>query len=170
MFLGKTHKYLPTDDLEDLRQGNARLLLNSYQAVNEARQTSCCSLKDNNKLTCTAEDFGAGKVRILFIFEPPAVAGIDPKTAWLGDMEKNVVEKDIDISHCLAVHKNTPNEIKQVLKGTLEKVVKEPEFLADLKKMELMPNYLDGNTIMQKKLPQRLEQIKVFYKERGWIK
>jgi len=112
----------------------------------------------------------AGKVRILFIFEPPAAAGIDPKTAWLGDMEKNVVEKDIDISHCLVVHKNTPNEIKQVLKGTLEKVVKEPEFLADLKKMELMINYVDGNIVMQKKLPQRVEQIKAFYKERGWIK
>ena len=112
----------------------------------------------------------AGKVRILFIFEPPSAAGIDPKTAWLGDMEKNVVEKDIDISHCLAVHKNTPNEIKQVLKGTLEKVVKEPEFLADLKKMELMINYVDGNIVMQKKVPQRVEQIKAFYKERGWIK
>jgi tripartite-type tricarboxylate transporter receptor subunit TctC len=112
----------------------------------------------------------AGKVKIIFIFESPTAAGLDPQTAWLGNMEKNVVEKDIDISHCLVVHKNTPNEIKQVLKGTLEKVVKDPEFLADLKKMELMINYLDGNTVIQKKLPQRLEQVKAFYKERGWIK
>ena len=112
----------------------------------------------------------AGKVRILFIFESPAAAGLPSNTATLADMEKNVVEKDIDISHCLVVHKSTPGEIKQVLKGTLEKVVKDPEFLADLKKMELMINYVDGNTIMEKKRPARLEQVKAFYKERGWIK
>jgi tripartite-type tricarboxylate transporter receptor subunit TctC len=112
----------------------------------------------------------AGKVRILFIFESPAAAGLPSNTATLADMEKNVVEKDIDISHCLVVHKNTPGEIKQVLKGTLEKVVKDPEFLADLKKMELMINYVDGNIIMEKKRPARLEQVKAFYKERGWIK
>jgi tripartite-type tricarboxylate transporter receptor subunit TctC len=112
----------------------------------------------------------AGKVRIIFIFESPAAAGLPANTATLTDMEKNVVEQDIDISHCLVVHKNTPNEIKQVLKGALEKVVKDPEFLADLKKMELMINYLDGETVMQKKRPARLEQVKAFYKERGWIK
>ncbi len=111
-----------------------------------------------------------GKVRIIFIFESATAAGLPATTATLTDMEKNVINEDIDISHCLVVHKNTSKEIKQVLKGTLEKVVKDPEFLADLKKMELMINYVDGDTIMQKKRPARLEQVRAFYKERGWIK
>lgn len=112
----------------------------------------------------------AGKVRILFIFESPVSAGLDPKTPWMGTLDKNISEKDVDISHCLVVPSKAPDEVKRVLKGTLEKVVKDPEYLADLKKMELMPNYVDGNIIMEKKRPARIEQVKAFYKEMGWLK
>jgi tripartite-type tricarboxylate transporter receptor subunit TctC len=113
----------------------------------------------------------AGKIRILFVFEPTQQAGLDPSVASLDSfLGKSGAYQEADVSHCLVVHKNTPEEIKQVLKGTLEKVVKDPEFLADLKKMELMLNYLDGSIVMQKKLPQRLGLVKAFYKERGWLK
>ena len=63
-----------------------------------------------------------------------SAAGLDPKTPWMGTLDKSISEKDVDISHCLVVLSKTPDEIKQVLKATLEKVVKDPEFLADLKK------------------------------------
>jgi tripartite-type tricarboxylate transporter receptor subunit TctC len=113
----------------------------------------------------------AGKVRILFIFEPPASAGLDPNTPSLATaIEKSVAEKDIDISHCLVVNSKTADDIKQRLKRTLEQVVKDPDFVADMKKMELMINYVDGNIIAQKKLPARLDQVKAFYKEMGWLK
>jgi tripartite-type tricarboxylate transporter receptor subunit TctC len=113
----------------------------------------------------------AGKIRILFIFESPESAGIDPKTPCLATaMDRSVAEKDIDISQVMLIHSKTPDEIKQVLKRTLEKTAKDPEFLAHLKKMEVMLNFIDGDTIMQKKLPSRSEQVKAFYKERGWLK
>jgi tripartite-type tricarboxylate transporter receptor subunit TctC len=112
----------------------------------------------------------AGKVRILFIFESPVAAGLDPKTPWMGTLDKNIAEKDVDISHCLVVLAKAPDDVKRVLKATLEKVVKDPDYLADLKKMELMPNYVDGNIIMEKKRSARIEQVKAFYKEMGWLK
>ncbi len=113
----------------------------------------------------------AGKIRILFVFEPPTEAGLDPGIACLDSfMGKKGAYQETDVSHCLVVHKNTPNEIKQVLTATVEKAVKDSEFLAELKKMELMLHYVDGGTIMQKKLPQRLSVVKAFYKERGWLK
>jgi tripartite-type tricarboxylate transporter receptor subunit TctC len=113
----------------------------------------------------------AGKIRILFIFESPESAGIDPKTPCMATaMERSVAEKDIDISQIMLVHSKTPDDIKQVLKRTMEKAARDPEFLADLKKMEVMVNYVDGDVLMQKKLPARLEQVKAFYKERGWVK
>jgi tripartite-type tricarboxylate transporter receptor subunit TctC len=113
----------------------------------------------------------AGKIRILFLFESPESAGIDPKTPCMATaMDKSVGEKDIDISQIMLVHSRTPDEIKVVLKRTLEKTAKDPDFLADLKKMEVMLNYIDGDAIMQNKLPSRLEQVKAFYKERGWVK
>jgi tripartite-type tricarboxylate transporter receptor subunit TctC len=113
----------------------------------------------------------AGKIRILFVFEPPAEAGLDPGIACLDSfMGKKGAYQETDVSHCLVVHRNTPVEIKQVLTGTMEKVVKDPEFLAELKKMELMLHFVEGGVIMQKKLPQRLATVKAFYKERGWLK
>jgi tripartite-type tricarboxylate transporter receptor subunit TctC len=113
----------------------------------------------------------AGKIRILFVFEPPAEAGLDQSIACLDSfMGKKGAYQETDVSHCLVVHRNAPAEIKQVLTGTMEKVVKDAEFLAELKKMELMLHYVDGNVIMQKKIPQRLAVVKAFYKERGWLK
>ncbi len=113
----------------------------------------------------------AGKIRILFLFESPESAGIDPKTPCMATaMDRSVAEKDIDISQIMLVHSKTPEDIKQVLKRTLEKTARDPEFLADLKKMEVMVNYVDGEILMQKKLPARLDQVRAFYKERGWVK
>jgi tripartite-type tricarboxylate transporter receptor subunit TctC len=113
----------------------------------------------------------AGKIRILFVFEPPHEAGLDPNIACLDTfLGKSGAYQETDVSHCLVVHKNTPTEVKQILKMTVERVVKEPEFLTDLKKMELMLNHVDGSIIMQKKVPQRLGLVKAFYKERGWLK
>ena len=113
----------------------------------------------------------AGKMRILFIFESPAQAGIDPKTPCLATaMDKSVQEKDIDISQILLVNSKTSDEIKQALNRTLEKISKDPEFHAEAKKMEVMVNPIDGETVMQKKLPSRLEQVRAFYKEMGWLK
>jgi tripartite-type tricarboxylate transporter receptor subunit TctC len=113
----------------------------------------------------------AGKIRILFLFESPESAGIDPKTPCMATaMDRNVAEKDIDISQIMLVHSKTPEDIKQVLKRMLEKTARDPEFLGDLKKMEVMVNYVDGEILMQKKLPARLDQVRAFYKERGWVK
>ena len=113
----------------------------------------------------------AGRMRILFIFESPAQAGIDPKTPCLATaMDKSVQEKDIDISQILLVNAKTADAIKQVLGRTLEKISKDPEFHVEAKKMEVMVNYIDGDTVIQKKLPSRMEQVKAFYKEMGWLK
>jgi len=113
----------------------------------------------------------AGQLRVLFCFEAPAAAGLDPSTPSLTDFDRDVSDNDIDISHLLVVPSKTPDKVKQILKQTMaEKVMKDPAFLKDLENMNLMQNYVDGETIAQKKLPKRKAQVEGFYKEMGWLK
>jgi tripartite-type tricarboxylate transporter receptor subunit TctC len=113
----------------------------------------------------------AGKLKILFSFESPAAAGLPENTPTLSDFEPSVTDKDIAISQLLIVPSKTPDHIKQLLKRTMvEKVMKDPDFLKGLENLSLISDYVDGDTIMQKKLPMRKAQVTSFYKKMGWLK
>jgi hypothetical protein len=48
--------------------------------------------------------------------------------------------------------------------------VKDPEFVSTLKRIYLIPNFVDGKTVMEKQLPDKLAKIKVILKKVGMIK
>jgi tripartite-type tricarboxylate transporter receptor subunit TctC len=77
---------------------------------------------------------------------------------------------DFDIPLYLVVPAKTPTEIVQVLERTLEKVAKDPEFISDVKKLYLIPFYIDGQTIMRKMLPGRMQRIKEIMQYAGLLK
>ena len=111
----------------------------------------------------------AGKMRILFNFESSAQSGLDPTIADLPTVFGESVH-DFDIPLYLVVPAKTPTEIVQVLERTLEKVAKDPEFISDVKKLYLIPFYIDGQTIMRKMLPGRMQRIKEIMQYAGLLK
>ena len=113
----------------------------------------------------------AGKMRILFSFDPPAEFGLDPAITDLRTaFGKNVADTDIEVIQNLIVPSKTPHEVVQVLEQTLEKIAKDPEFISDLKKINLRVAYLDGNTVMQKIIPQRMIHLKAILQQTGLLK
>jgi len=112
----------------------------------------------------------AGKMRILFSFEPPAEIGLDPT---IPDLKKTfgeiIGDIDIDIPFNLAVPAKTPIEIVQVLRTALEKTVKDPEFVGIMKGYNHRVQYVDGNTIMQN-LPKRMSIDKKILELTGLLK
>jgi tripartite-type tricarboxylate transporter receptor subunit TctC len=110
----------------------------------------------------------AGKIRILFAFEPPADVGLDPTIPdFIGTFGKDV--PDIDIPTYLVVPAKTPNDIVQILKQTMEKISKDPAFRKESMGVFQAVRLVDGETIM-KGLPDKLARIKTIYKEVGMIK
>jgi tripartite-type tricarboxylate transporter receptor subunit TctC len=112
----------------------------------------------------------AGKIRILFSFEPPALTGLDPSVADLPTVFGDSV-RDIDSPFYLVVPGKTPKEIVEVLATTLEKVSKDPTFVSDVKKLYIIPDaFIDGKTVMQKIFPERIPRVKKMMTDLGLIK
>jgi tripartite-type tricarboxylate transporter receptor subunit TctC len=112
----------------------------------------------------------AGKMRILFSFDPPAEFGFDPAIPDLRTAFGSIADTDLEVFQNLIVPSKTPNEVVQVLERALEKIVKDPEFVSDLKKINLKVTYLDGNTVMQKIIPQRITKLKAALQQAGLLK
>lgn len=110
----------------------------------------------------------AGKLRILFCFEPAVEVGLDPSTPDFAAVFGKAIP-DIDIPTYLVVSSKTPEPIVQFLKQTMERVSKDPEFIKDNQGMFMRVRYVDGDVVM-KGLPDKLARIKTIYKEVGMIK
>ena len=108
-------------------------------------------------------------IRILFSFDPAAEVGFDPTIPDL----RSVFGKDapdLDISVYLWVPSKTPDEIVRVIEQTYIKMTKDPEFTGELRKNNYVPAYIDGNTVMQKKIPEKMPQMKETLQFIGMIK
>jgi tripartite-type tricarboxylate transporter receptor subunit TctC len=111
----------------------------------------------------------AGKMRILFSFDPPAEVGFDPTLPHL----LSVFGKDapdLDISVYLWMPRKTPDEIVRMIEQTYVKMTKDPEFISELRKNNYVPAYIDGNTVMQKKIPEKMPQMKETLQFVGMLK
>ena len=111
----------------------------------------------------------AGKMRILFCFDPPTEVGLDPNIPHL----RSVFGKDapdLDISIYLWFPKKTPDEIVQVIERTYEKLAKDPEFTSEVKKNNYIIKFVDGKTVMQKKIPEQIPHMKETLKFAGLLK
>ena len=111
----------------------------------------------------------AGKLRILLSFEPSTMMGLDPNTPTV----ESVFGKDlgdIDVPFSVVAPAKTPEETIKILEQTLEKIVKDPEFMSTVKRIYLIPSFVDGKTVMEKQLPDKMTKIKAILKKVGMIK
>jgi tripartite-type tricarboxylate transporter receptor subunit TctC len=111
----------------------------------------------------------AGKLRILLSFEPSTMMGLDPSIPTV----ESVFGKDlgdIDVPFSVVAPSKTPEETIKILEQTLEKVVKDPEFMSTVKRIYLIPSFVDGKTVMEKQLPDKMTKIKAILKKVGMIK
>jgi tripartite-type tricarboxylate transporter receptor subunit TctC len=93
----------------------------------------------------------AGKIRILFSFDPPDAYGLDPKTPYLaGYFDKDIADKDIDLVGFMFVPAKTPDHIAEVLEKALEAASKEPELIEGLKKYGAVSAYLNSRESTEK--------------------
>lgn len=107
----------------------------------------------------------AGKVRVLFSFSPPAeivALNVDPTTPDFQSFFGRAPQ--FDLPFYLWVHSKTPNAIIEMLKRTLEKVVKDPEFVRDMGKIGYRAHYVDGDVAMEE-MPNTTEFVKDILKE-----
>jgi len=112
----------------------------------------------------------AGKVRVLFSFNPISETGIkiDPPPP---DFESFFGKKPpFDFGFYLWCNSKTPNEVVEILKRTIEKIVKSPEYDNDLRKIGYSANYTDGEIFMKNEFPQIVNLVREGLKEAGLIK
>jgi tripartite-type tricarboxylate transporter receptor subunit TctC len=111
----------------------------------------------------------AGKMRILLSFDPTAELGLDPSIADFDTFFGRSIP-NIDTSSYLVVAKKTPPDILQTIERGAEKMTKDPEYIGELKKLYMRPAFIDGNTVMQKKLPEKMALIKAILQSSGAVK
>jgi len=100
----------------------------------------------------------AGKLRPLLALDPPKEFGLP---ASLPDLESLYGKDfpDIEIPVYLYAPAKTPDYIVQTLEKTFEKMSKDPEFIADCKKMNVMSSFMPGK-IAAEKMKKKMELMK----------
>ncbi len=111
----------------------------------------------------------AGKMRILFCFDPPGL-GPDPTLpnipSFFGDSVKNIEP----VSQYLVAPAKTPEPIVRTLEQALEKVTKDHDFINNLKKMYVGIQFIDGKTVSEKGLDEKTMQVKAILQGAGLLK
>jgi tripartite-type tricarboxylate transporter receptor subunit TctC len=111
----------------------------------------------------------AGKLRILFSFDPPEDIGIDPSIPDLAGVFGKEVP-DLDASTYLVAPGKTPKDIAETLEKAMEKVANDRDFVKDLKKYCIGVRYVPGRFVMEEKIPKKMPIIKQMMQEAGLIK
>ena len=101
----------------------------------------------------------AGKLRILFSFDASKEFGLDPNIPDFATVFGNTIP-DIEVSVYLVAPAKTPKDIIQLLEKTLEKISKDPEFQNDTRKINQMPKFVSGKTVMEEKIPLKMKLMK----------
>jgi tripartite-type tricarboxylate transporter receptor subunit TctC len=111
----------------------------------------------------------AGKLRILMAFDKPGDIGLDPS---LPDLEKTFGKDvpDITVSCYLVAPAKMPKENVEVLQKAMAKICKDPAFIAEHKRNRSAVRYVDGKTVMEKRIPAKIPVLKEIMKEAGLIK
>jgi tripartite-type tricarboxylate transporter receptor subunit TctC len=112
----------------------------------------------------------AGKLRILFSFEPPAVYGLDPKTPYLaGVFDKNIASKDIETVGFVFVPAKTPDKITKAIEDALEKACKDPEVVDGVGKLGAVPAFMESKEATAK-LRIIMERVKAVHEQTATLK
>jgi tripartite-type tricarboxylate transporter receptor subunit TctC len=111
----------------------------------------------------------AGRLKILFSFDPPKSIGLDPSIPdFASFFGKNVQE--VQSSVYVVVPAKTPEDIVQVLARATEKVAKNPEYIEGLKRINWMASYLPGKTVMEDVWPKKIPIFKAIMQQAGVLK
>ncbi len=111
----------------------------------------------------------AGKLRIIFSFDNPAEIGLNPSIPWLQPVFGKDAP-DFTVSTYLVAPAKTPKDVVETLEKAIQKVAKDPEFIAELKRNRTAARYTDGKTVMEKRIPAKIPELKEIMKEAGLIK
>jgi tripartite-type tricarboxylate transporter receptor subunit TctC len=110
----------------------------------------------------------AGKLRILYSFDDPALEGLNPSTPWRQSVYgKNM--PDIPTEVFLVVPRNTPNEILNMINETVIRMTKDPEFVSEFKKNNLPLAFVDSDTL-RKQMPEMIAGYKKALDDLGLVK
>jgi tripartite-type tricarboxylate transporter receptor subunit TctC len=110
----------------------------------------------------------SGKMRILFSFTPPGL-GPDPKLPTIPSFFGKDIPDIPPPSIHLTVPGKTPDAIRTVLEGVLEKVSKDPHFIADLKRLYAQVCFMDSKATKVKHEEKTL-QLKPIFERAGLMK
>ena len=111
----------------------------------------------------------AGKLRILFSFDPPVTYGLPADTANLAAMLHGAAFTDLEPSQLLVVNSKTPPEIIRTLESAYGKLMKDEEYKKVVATLDLGLGYMDGKTFTQK-LPANMEVLKEMLQKSGQLK
>jgi tripartite-type tricarboxylate transporter receptor subunit TctC len=105
----------------------------------------------------------AGKLRILFSFDPPKAFGLDPSISDMDTLFPKV--PDVDVAVYLVAPSKTPKEIMDILEAGLEKASKDPEFIKETEKLHQVVSFVPGKVVMEQKIPKKMAIIKAILQE-----
>jgi len=112
----------------------------------------------------------AGKLRILFSFDPPTGPRPDPTIPTVASVfGKDVFDMDPPAQYVVAP-KKTPEPILQILEQSLEKVTRDPEFVKSLTEMHVAIQFISGKALEGGIIERRLSQLTPILKDAGLIK
>jgi tripartite-type tricarboxylate transporter receptor subunit TctC len=109
----------------------------------------------------------AGKLRVLFSFDPAKGFGLDPSIPDFATLFPKA--DDITIPVYLSAPANTPKEIMDVLERAVEKMTKDPEFIKECQRLNQMVAFVPGKAAKET-LPKRMELLRQSMKKEGLIK
>jgi tripartite-type tricarboxylate transporter receptor subunit TctC len=110
----------------------------------------------------------AGKLRIIFSFDPPKDFGLDPSLPTMATRFPKI--QDIDVGVYLIAPSKTPEDIVNTLEKAMEKMTKDPGFVKDCATIGHMVNFASGKTIMKKTLPTKMNIVKDILNETAQAK
>jgi tripartite-type tricarboxylate transporter receptor subunit TctC len=118
--------------------------------------------------TSAKEQAAAGRLRILFSFEDPALDGLDKNIPSLNTLY-GPDTPDIDTTIFLWVHRKTPEDIVQTIDQTIVKMIEDPDFVNDLRKVSHPITYVNSKEV-EKNLARQMIKYKQALDYLGLIK
>jgi tripartite-type tricarboxylate transporter receptor subunit TctC len=104
----------------------------------------------------------AGKLRILFSFDSPKPFGFDPSLPSMASLYPKMPDMEVGVYYYGS--SKIPEDIINTLEKALEKMSKEPEYIKEIEKLNQVPVFVPGKTVMQK-LPVKMGIVRDILKD-----
>jgi tripartite-type tricarboxylate transporter receptor subunit TctC len=105
----------------------------------------------------------AGKLRILFSFDPPKPFGLDASIPDMASMFSKM--PDLEVAIYMTVAAKTPDYIVAALEKAMEKASKDPEYIKTIQGYNQMVSFAPGKLVMEKKIPVKMAIVRDILKD-----